>query len=230
MDSIDDILQQVAGAQPEPDSVLLEGISSAIGSNLQPAGSLPPSWMLALGLFLICGTVALAGGLFFGLYGVRKMTAAEVGLIFPVLGILIWFAAALCVAEAIPGSRRPVTPWLLGVSGCVGLATVFGWLFHDYGTARFVSQGVKCLTAGLGLALPAAVAMWLVLRRGFSVNPGVAGFAKGTLAGLAGVTMLELHCVNFEVPHLLVWHIAVLPISGAIGMWVATIVKSRGQR
>jgi hypothetical protein len=39
----------------------------------------------------------------------------------------------------------------------------------------------------------------------------------GTLAGLAGVTMLELHCPNFEALHVMLWHTAVVPASGAAG-------------
>jgi hypothetical protein len=119
---------------------------------------------------------------------------------------------------------------VLGVSGCIGLAAVFGLLFHDYRTEWFVSQGVACLTAGLVQALPASVAAWLLLRRGFAVNSIAAGFAKGALAGLAGVTMLELHCLNFEAPHVMVWHIAVLPISGAVGMLVAWMARDWGRR
>jgi hypothetical protein len=227
---IDDILKQAAGAKPDVDPALLDRVSRSIGSSLRPVRPLASPWILAGGLVLICGTVALAGAMFLGPDGVRKMTAAEIGLIFPVLGILIWLAATLCVAEAIPGSRRPVTPWVLGVSGCIGLAAVFGLLFHDYRTEWFVSQGVACLTAGLVQALPASVAAWLLLRRGFAVNSIAAGFAKGALAGLAGVTMLELHCLNFEAPHVMVWHIAVLPISGAVGMLVAWMARDWGRR
>jgi hypothetical protein len=41
--------------------------------------------------------------------------------------------------------------------------------------------------------------------------------AAGTLAGLAGLGMLELHCPNFQLAHVLVWHIAVVLLSGAAG-------------
>ena len=43
----------------------------------------------------------------------------------------------------------------------------------------------------------------------------------GTLAGLAGVTMLELHCANLEAPHVMLWHTAVMPISAAAGALLA---------
>jgi hypothetical protein len=226
---IDDILKQAAAAQPDVDPALLDHLSQSIGSSLRPVRPLAPSWMLAGGLILVCGIVALAGAVLLGPYGVRKMSLVEIGTIFPALGILICLAAMLCVAEAVPGSRRPLAPWLLAVAGCIGLAAVFGLLFHDYGTERFVAQGVKCLTAGLALAVPASLGTWVLLRRGFAVNSLAAGFAKGVLAGLAGVTMLELHCPNFEAPHVMVWHIAVLPVAGAAGMLVARAGRAYGR-
>ena len=86
----------------------------------------------------------------------------------------------------------------------------------DDRTAEFIAQGVPCLRAGLLHAIPASLAAWWILRRGFAVKPVAAGLATGTLAGLAGVAMLELHCPNFEAPHLMVWHIAVIPVSAAL--------------
>jgi hypothetical protein len=46
------------------------------------------------------------------------------------------------------------------------------------------------------------------------VNPLAAGLVKGTLASLAGVAMLKLHCANIQAPHILVWHTAVVPLGG----------------
>ena len=84
-----------------------------------------------------------------------------------------------------------------------------------------------CLTAGLLHAVPAALASWLLLRRGFAVNPVAAGLVAGTLAGLAGVTMLELHCANFQALHVMLWHTAVIPVSGAVGALVGRLWRSR---
>ncbi len=227
---IDDILRQARDANPEVDPAILDRISKSIGVDLQPVAAMPASWKLATGLVLICAVVAFGGATILGLSGVRQLSAFESGLIFSVLGILIVLSAMVCVAEAIPGSRRPMPPWLPAVSGCIALIAVFLLLFHDYRTEDFVHQGVRCLFAGLAFAGPASLATWLFLKRGFCVNAAASGLARGTLAGLAGLAMLELHCPNFEVLHLLVWHIAVVAISGAIGMLSELAVQAYRRR
>ena len=227
---IDEILKRAADGTQDVDPALLDRVARSIGSSLRPVRPLPASWIPICGLVLICGVVAVAGAMLLRPYGILKMSGLEIGLIFPAVGILIWIAAVLSVAEMIPGSRRPMASWVLLAGGCIGLALVFALLFHDYRTVRFVSRGVSCLTAGMVLALPASIAAGLLLRRGFAVNPAAAGLAIGTLAGMAGVTMLELHCPNFEAPHVMVWHIAVLAISGVLGALVSWTVSAYGDQ
>lgn len=218
---IDEILKQAAEASHDVDPVLLDRIVKSVGSSLRSVRPLPPAWVLVGGLVLICATVALAGAARSGLNGIQKLSAWERALIFPALGILICLAATAFVSEMIPGSRRRVAPGDLLGAGSLALLAIFALLFRDYGTERFVSQGVACLTAGLLHAIPTALASWWLLRRGFAVNSVVAGLVAGTLAGLAGVTMLELHCQNFQALHVMLWHTAVMPISGAAGALLA---------
>jgi hypothetical protein len=214
--NLDDMLSKAAEA-PGLDPAIVDRISKSISSDLQAVAPLPSPWILTSGLVAIGGVLGLGGALLLGPHGVRKMSALEIGVIFPVLAALLLAAATLSVATAIPGSRRFITPRSLAVTGAIALGALFSGLFRDYATEAFVWQGAKCLTAGLGFALPAWLATWLLLRRGFSVDTVATGLARGTLAGLVGVTMLELHCPNFEAPHLLVWHIGVLAVSSVVG-------------
>ena len=222
---IDEILTQAGQAPHEVAPAVLDRVARSIGSSLGPVRPLPPAWALAGGLVLICAAVALAGAARLGLYGIQKLSVLDDALIFPVLGILICLAATAFAGEMIPGSRRRVAPGVFLGAGSLALVAVFAVLFHDYRTERFVSQGVACLTAGLLHAIPAGLASWLLLRRGFAVNSIAAGVAAGTLAGLAGVTMLELHCANFEAPHAMLWHTAVIPLCGAAGALLARAAR-----
>lgn len=228
---MDDILKQAAGSLPEVDRSLVDNISASIRSSLHPVRPLPAPWIWLAGLIAICAAVAIAGGIALGPHGVEKMSALQIEIIFPVIGLLVCAAALSALAEVIPGRRGPAAPWIVPAAACIALAIIFGLLFSDYATQAFVSQGMICLRAGLLHALPVALGSALLLRRGFAVNPISAWAAKGTLGGLAGIAMLELHCANFEAPHILVWHIAVIPLAAVIGAAAAwTLLKGAYQR
>lgn len=226
---IDDVLRQAAQAPHEVDPALLDRVANSIGSSLGPVRPLPPAWVLAGGLALICAAVAVAGAARAGFFGIKALSAGERALIFPALGVLIWLGATVAVSEAIPGSRRRVAPGALLAAGSMALLLVFAVLFRDYRTDHFVRQGMVCLTAGVLHAIPAGIASWFLLRRGFAVTPVAAGLVVGTLAGLAGVTMLELHCANLETLHVMVWHTAVMPVSAAAGALVGWFTRFRAR-
>jgi hypothetical protein len=222
---IDDILKKAAQVPHDVNSALLDRVADSIEPLMEPVRPLPSAGGLVGGLVLISATVALAGAALAGFHGIEKMSAWERGFIFPALAILIGLAAATLVNEMIPGSRRQVSPGvLLGMSNVVLLA-IFAFLFRNYHTERFMHQGVICLSAGLAHAIPTAGASWLLLRRGFAVNPVAAGLVAGTLAGLAGVTMLELHCANFEAFHVMLWHTAVILVSAGGGAFLSRVAS-----
>jgi len=224
---IDEILKQAAQAPHDVDPAVLDQVAKSIGSSLRPVRPPPPAWVLTTGMVSICIAVALAGAAKAGFLGVENLTIPERAVIFPSLGILIWMAAGTCVGEMTPGSRRRIAPGTLLGFGWILLLAVFAALFHDYRTDDFVSAGLVCLRAGLLVAIPAGFLGWLILRRGFAVNSIAAGLAGGTFAGLAGLTMLEFHCPQFQAPHVMLWHVAVVPISGAVGALLGWVLRSR---
>jgi len=222
---IDEVLEKAAQPPHEVAPALLERVVGSIKSSMQPVRPLLPTWVLAGGLVLIGSAVALADAARAGFYGFEKLSVLERAFIFPTLGILIWVAAAEFVSEMIPGSRRRMGPVALLTLGSLVLLGVFAVLFRAYPTDHFVSAGIKCLVTGVLHAIPVALLSWLLLRRGFAVNPVAAGLVGGTLAGLAGVTVLELHCANFQALHVLLWHTAVVPVSGVAGALVAWALR-----
>jgi hypothetical protein len=223
----DEVLAQAALDTPAVPSALLDSIAGSIKTTLRPVRPMPPAWLLTAGLILIAAVVALAGAARAGFYGIERLTAFERVLIFPALTLLLWASAAEFAASMVPGSRRRVHPGALLTTSCLVLMGIFAVVFRDYHTTHFVSAGIACLVAGLAHAVPVALLSWLLMRRGFAVNPVAAGAIAGTLAGLAGVTMLELHCPNFQVLHLLVWHTAVVPVAGAAGALLAWTTHPR---
>jgi hypothetical protein len=224
-EEIDDVLKETARSVYVLKAGTLQRVSDSIKTSLRPVRPLLPTWVLAGGLVLICAGVALAGAARAGFYGIEKMEPLVRALIFSSLFVFAWVTGIGFVHEMVPGSRRRVAPGaLLATVSCL-LVGVFALLFRDYRTSAFFSAGIACLLTGLLFAVPTALLAWLLLRRGFAVNPVSAGLVAGTLGGLAGLGMLELHCQNFQAAHVLVWHTAVVPLSAAAGAFVAWALR-----
>jgi hypothetical protein len=213
---IDELLNGATTPQG-PEAETLERIAGSIAGSIRPVRPLPPQWMLSGGVALVGATVALAGAAGLGFFGIAKMTLLERVSVFSELGLLVLAAAREMVSAMVPGSRRRLSSSaLLAVAG-LGLGAILALCFRDYHTTRFIHSGLVCLAIGLLHALAAGLLGWLVPRRGFAVDPVSAGLAAGTLAGLAGVAMLELHCSNFQAAHVLVWHLGVLLLGAGLG-------------
>jgi hypothetical protein len=226
-ENIDKVLRDAAESSRPVDPALLERVKAEMRPSMVPVRPLAPAWALAVGLILICAAIGIIGALFLGPHGVRNMSALEVAVIFPALGLLMALAATSYAGSMVPGSRIAAPRWILPATVSAVLIVVFAVLFHNYRTEDFLHAGFVCLKAGLLHALPAALACWWLLRRGFAVDSAANGLAQGTLAGLAGVLMLEIHCANFQAPHLMVWHVAVVPVSAAAA---ALFFLARGAR
>jgi hypothetical protein len=226
-EEIDGVLKKAAQAPYDPKPETLQRVADSIKTSLRPVRPLAPTWVMTSGLILVCAAVSLAGAARAGFFGFAKMDLLERLLIFPALVLLAWIAGSEFVHAMIPGSLRRISPGALLGFGSAALLTVFAFVFRDYRTDHFFSIGIACLLTGFLHAIPAALLGWLLLRRGFAVNPVSAGLVAGVLGGLAGVGVLELQCPNFQAAHVLVWHTAVVPLSGAAGALVAWTLRFR---
>jgi hypothetical protein len=98
-------------------------------------------------------------------------------------------------------------------------------VFHSREEKAFVSRGLWCLSSGLKYAIPGAVLTWLCLLRGAAQSPKLIGATTGGFAGLIGVTVLEVHCPNLNLYHILVWHLGVLLFSALGGLALSAAVE-----
>jgi hypothetical protein len=227
---IDAVLNDAARASGEVNAAVLARVADSIKPPLGPVRPLPSTLVLSAGLVFASVAVSLIGGAVVGFYGIEKMTLWQRALVFPILAALLWISGVAFTNEMVPGSRRRISARGLLATGVAVLLAVLAFLFRDYQTQHFISAGIVCLVVGLLFAIPAALLGWLLLRRGFALNSISAGTAAGTLAGLAGVGLLELHCANFEAAHVLVWHTAVIPVSAAAGAllgWLLRLPRKR---
>ncbi len=228
-EEVDDVLIRVAQASLDLKPETLQRAADSIKESLRPVRPMQSTWILSSELVLVCAAVSLSGAARAGFFGFERMDLLERSLIFPAIVLVAWLAGNAFVNEMIPGSlRRFSSGALLGFSSAA-LLVVFAFLFRNYQTDHFFSIGIVCLFTGLLHAVPVSLLGWLLLRRGFALNSVSAGLAAGTLGGLGGVAMLELHCPNFQAAHILVWHTAVVPLSGAVGALVAWALRFRAR-
>jgi hypothetical protein len=221
---IDEMLKSVP---QEMDPSLLANIEKSMLATLAPVRPLPPPWIQTASLIALVGMISVIGAAILGFEGVRRLGIERIGLIFPTLVLFTILAAALSVAEMVPGSFRIAEPRAVLAALVLAIIVLFASLFHADDTPRFVPKGIACLVVGLLVAIPTALASWLVLRRGFAVNAASAGLAAGTLAGLAGVITLELHCPNFGAMHVTIWHTAVIPVAAYAGAAVGHFFRHK---
>ena len=198
------------------DRAAAQRAEAAILGDLRPVNPMAPDWLHALILVLWFVAAAVDSASFLGMEGLRALGNGQAALIFAALLSAGWLGAVACARLMRPATGRNLGPtaWVLA---CSLVAVVFAILFHGYDTAHFVQDGIPCLRAGLFIATPTGLVIGLLLRRGLVLNWGAAGLAAGTVAGLAGLGMLELHCPNLKAVHVLVWHVAVVAVSGGLG-------------
>ncbi|MGH9647372.1 MAG: NrsF family protein, partial [Bryobacteraceae bacterium] len=116
-----------------------------------------------------------------------------------------------------PGSLRRIPEWasvgILATGLLIGMVLLFPWTMPD----AFAVRGLRCLRAGLILAVPASLVFGFLVRRGAPLGPRSMGGTLGAIAGLLGVTMLQYTCDLQNIGHLVVWHGGVLVLSTLAG-------------
>jgi len=222
-EEIDEILARNAPAGAG--SAAIERVKVSLPP-LQPVHPLASPWALALAFIMVFAAVAVLGAWALGVGGLPLLSGIQRAVIFPVLFAAGIVAAIAGVREMRPAGGRRIGSFALAMGTLAPLAA-FALLFSDYDNPRFVAEGLKCLVAGVGCAIPAALALYLLLRRGFVLEWRAAGLAAGTLAGLAGICMLELHCPILKAPHLMLWHVAVVWVCGIGGSLAGCMLAAR---
>jgi hypothetical protein len=227
---VDNVLKWAADAPHEVDGNVVQRVSDRILPSLRPIRPLPSIGVISLILVFIFIIVATLGATYLGFNGSRVLNGSERVLIFWLIALLASRTATAGAAAMVPGGRSHGDPYVLLAIGAAAFPVAFAILFHDFRMDRFVSEGIICLAIGSADSAIAGFLIWLVIRRGVILNPLKAGVAAGTLAGLAGLAMLELHCPILKAMHLMVWHTAVIPVSALAGYGIGRLAQDLGTK
>jgi hypothetical protein len=83
-----------------------------------------------------------------------------------------------------------------------------------------------CMKNGLAFSAPTAILLWFILRRGVILYPKLIGAIAGGVAGLAGLSVVEINCPNLNAFHIMIWHEGVLVIGSLGGSLLGATVES----
>jgi hypothetical protein len=226
--------EAAAGDGLRPSESQLLRIQTDIAASLKPVRPLAQSRIFLFAQAIIFLFVAVGGALLLGTNGWHALTIAQRTAVFITLAASSALLGVSMVRQMVPGSKHAIAPATLPLTIFAALILMMAATFRWRQESGFIAGGLVCLKNGLTYTIPAAFLLWLTLRRGAILFPKLMGAAAGGLAGLIGLSVLEVNCPNLNVFHILVWHggvVLISPLGGAlIGALAEFIERSIGQK
>jgi hypothetical protein len=219
-------LLEKAGDGLRPSESLLRRIQTGILEDLKPIRPLVPSPILLFGCAIIFLSVMAVGVLLLGMNGWGALSFVQRIVVFVTLAASAVLLAISMVRQMAPGSKPISAPAVLLVTILFVLIMVIAATFRSQQESALLASGVMCIRNGLMYSIPAGFLLWLIVRLGAILDSKLCGAFAGGLAGLAGLSVLEVNCPNLNVFHILVWHGGVVVVSSLGGALVGAAVES----
>jgi hypothetical protein len=209
---------------------LTQAIAERIGRNLSAVRPLKPFGYYAAGFALIFLAPIVAALGMLRTDGIASMSPAEIVIAFGALAACGALLAVSLAADMSPGARRPAPSVVLTGGILLSLAAMFCVLLPYHTETSFWVPSSNCLQLGVVFAVPTAALAWALMRRGAVLSPAISGAAAGLLGGLAGLTVLEIHCPDHNLAHVLVAHWGAALVCTAIGWVAGASMEERARR
>jgi hypothetical protein len=219
---------QEDSARQSPSPTGLGQIKAVLLQDLKPVRPLAPAFAFRAAFGIIFLAVTVVGSFQLRAYGWGVLSIPQRIVVFTSLAAGTGLLASSMVRQMFPGSKHTVSPALLLVGVLALLMLPASAVFQPQVEFAFVSNGLSCLRAGLSYAIPGAILLWLLLRRGAVLSPKLAAATAGGFAGLIGLTVLEVHCPILNRYHILVWHMGVVLLSMLGGLSLGAALEGIG--
>jgi hypothetical protein len=203
----------------------MKDIQATIITNLKPVRPLAPARFFLFACAIIFLLVVAIGVRPSAMTGWDALSLWQRVALFAMLTASAILLAVSMVAQMAPGSKYPLAPRAVPIATLSALLVALAASFHARAEEDFVANGLMCMKSGLAYAIPAAFLFWLLVRKGAILYPKLIGAMAGGLAGLIGLSVLEINCSNLNVFHVLVWHWGVVLISSAAGTLLGAAVE-----
>lgn len=202
-------------------STQIERLRAMIIGNLRPVRPLLPSWVFLLIIALIFAGLTYLGVSYLGTGGWFVLMQVQKIAVVTTLAASAALLAFSLVRQMVPGEKSLMRTGLLPAVLFVLLCLMVASVFQVRSDPNFLQAGRACLQAGVPYAIPAGLLFWLIVRRGAILSPRAVGAVAGMLAGLVSTTVLEVHCPNLNVWHILVWHVGIALLGLLAGLLIA---------
>lgn len=206
-----------SSADAEFPEALQRRIEEAILPGLGPVSPLPGEFRVTATLLLCSSVVICAANWRLGVAGWHARSIVQALVDFGLLGVSLLLLANLLAHEMAPGSRRIASAWAYLAVPLLALLTADFLMFGYRWNPAFFPLALSCWEIGVSCAALSAPLFWLALRRGFSLSPVSHGATTGLLAGLVGVTVLEIYCPYLDRLHISAAHIGAAVTSTLAG-------------
>jgi hypothetical protein len=211
----------------QPSENLLRRIQANILEDLTPIQPLAPSRIFFFDCPIILLSVVAVGALLLGMNGWAALSIEQRIAVFVPLAASTVLLTMSMVRQMVPGSKHIFAPAALLVAILVVLMMALAVTFRSQPESALLASGVTCMKNGLTYSMPAGFLLWwLIVRRGAILYPKLVGAVAGALAGLAGLSVLEVNCPNLNVFHILVWHGGVVAVGSLGGGLLGAAVES----
>ncbi len=201
----------------------LKQIEAALIADLKPVRPLAPDGAYFLGVASIFLAVCIIGCYLVGRFGWAALSDLQRTAVFVPLALATALLTFSLVRQMRPAAPRVRSSAFASAVIFLLLLAIMPVIFQPIEEQSFVRHGLACFGTGMAFAVPAALLLALLLRRGAVLSPVLAGATAGGLAGLAGLTALEIHCPNLNVYHIVIWHVSVAVCCVILGVIFSSV-------
>jgi hypothetical protein len=205
----------------------LKQIEAALIADLKPVRPLAPPSVYFTAFAGLLVAICMVGSYFAGPHGWRALSELQRAAIFVPLAAITALLAFSVARQMAPAAQHARSTALVSVALFIVLLLIMAVVFQPAQESAFVRHGLVCFRTGMLFAIPAAVVFALLLSRGAALSPLLTGATAGGLAGLAGLAVLEMHCPNLNVYHIIVWHVSVTLVCVVAGFVFSSVTFRR---
>jgi hypothetical protein len=193
-----------------------------------PLRPLPSPWWIASALFALGGITAAIGGNHLGFAGWDALESTQRIAIFAGLAIIGAAASLLLARQMFPTLAKRVSPAIcIAAALCAVIAGPLALMPWDYDAESFTELGIHCAEYGLMYSAAVMALTWMLIRRGYFLQPGWSGALAGLVSGSIALVVLETYCPLVERSHVLAWHGGVVAVSVVVSSVVAHLASKR---